>query len=74
MEIERPFDALNQAIGNRIVIELKNRSQISGVLQAFDKHVNLLLEEGEERVDGEIKRKLGTVFIRGGMIVSVSLD
>ena len=74
MEIERPFDALSQSKNKRIVIELKNKSQISGVLKAFDKHVNLLLEDAEERVDGEIKRKLGTIFIRGGTIISVSLD
>ena len=74
MEIERPFDALSQSKNKRIVIELKNKSQVSGVLKAFDKHVNLLLEDAEERVDGEIKKKLGTVFIRGGTIISVSLD
>jgi len=74
MEIERPFDALSQSREKRIVIEMKNKSQISGVLKAFDKHVNLLLENAEERVDGEIKRKFGTVFIRGGTIISVSLE
>lgn len=74
MEIERPFDALSQSRGKRIVIEMKDKSQISGVLKAFDKHVNLLLEGAEERVNGEIKRKIGTVFIRGGTIISVSLE
>lgn len=74
MEIERPFDALSQARGKRIVIDMKSDSQISGVLKAFDKHINLLLEEAEERIDGELKKKLGKVFIRGGTIVSVSLD
>ncbi|UCD04575.1 MAG: small nuclear ribonucleoprotein [Candidatus Woesearchaeota archaeon] len=74
MEIERPFDALSQSRGKRIVIEMKDKSQISGVLKAFDKHVNLLLENAEVRVDGKMKSKIGTVFIRGGTIVSVALE
>ena len=74
MEIERPFDSLSQSRGKRIVIEMKDKSQISGVLKAFDKHVNLLLEKAEVRVDGEIKSKIGTVFIRGGTIISVALE
>jgi len=32
----------------------------------------VVLEETEERVDGEVKRKLGTAFIRGDTIVLIS--
>ena len=71
-ESERPLDALNAARGKRVIVELKNNKQIAGKLKAFDIHINTVLEEAEERADGEVKRKLGTVFIRGDTIIIIS--
>ncbi|MBD3263137.1 small nuclear ribonucleoprotein [Candidatus Woesearchaeota archaeon] len=72
MEVERPLDALNQSRGKRVLVELKNKRQVIGTLKAFDIHINLVLDDAEERKDGEVARKLGNVFIRGDMIVIVS--
>lgn len=72
METARPLDALNEARNKRVIIELKNNKQFIGKLKAFDIHINVVLEEAEERVDGEIKRKLGVVFIRGDTITIIS--
>lgn len=72
MEVERPLDALNQSRGKRVLVELKNKRQISGTLKAFDIHINIVLDDAEERENGEVIRKLGNVFIRGDMIVLVS--
>jgi small nuclear ribonucleoprotein len=41
-------------------------------LEAFDIHINVVLNDAEERVDGEVKRKLGTVFVRGDTITIIS--
>ncbi|MBU1246152.1 MAG: small nuclear ribonucleoprotein [Nanoarchaeota archaeon] len=71
-ESERPLDALNAARGKRVIVELKNNKQIAGKLKAFDIHINTVLDEAEERADGEVKRKLGTVFIRGDTIIIIS--
>ena len=71
-ETERPLDALNAARGKRVIVELKNNKQIIGKLKAFDIHINTVLEEAEERVNGEVKRKLGNVFIRGDTIIIIS--
>ena len=71
-ESERPLDALNAARGKRVIVELKNNKQIIGKLKAFDIHINTVLDEAEERANGEVKRKLGTVFIRGDTIVIIS--
>ena len=71
-ESERPLDALNAARGKRVIVELKNTKQIAGKLKAFDIHINTVLEEAEERADGEVKRKLGTVFLRGDTIIIIS--
>ncbi|MBR9676755.1 small nuclear ribonucleoprotein [Candidatus Woesearchaeota archaeon] len=68
----RPLDALNSSRGKRVLVDLKNQKQVIGKLKAFDIHINVVLEESEERVGGELTRKLGTVFIRGDTIVTIS--
>ena len=71
-EPTRPLDALNKAKGKRVIVELKNNKQYIGTLNAFDIHINVVLEEAEEREAGEVKRKLGVVFIRGDTITIIS--
>ena len=73
MEAPRPLDALNAARGKRVIVELKNHKQYVGMLESFDIHINIVLKEVEEREDGEMKRKLGTIFIRGDTITILSL-
>ena len=71
--MERPLDALNQAKGKRVITELKNKKQVIGNLTAFDIHLNLVLDDAEERNEnGDISRKLGRVFIRGDMVLFIS--
>ncbi len=72
MDAERPLDALNEARNKRVLVELKGGKQYIGKLKAFDIHVNVVLEDAEERVDGETKRKLGIIFIRGDTIIIIS--
>ncbi len=72
METARPLDALNSARNKRVLVELKNGKQYLGKLKAFDIHVNIVLEDAEERFEGETKRKLGVVFIRGDTIIIIS--
>jgi small nuclear ribonucleoprotein len=71
--MERPLDALNQAKNKRVILELKNKRQLLGTLKAFDIHINIVLDDAEERGDdGKIVGKLGRVFVRGDMILFVS--
>ena len=68
----RPFDTLNESKGKGIIVELKSGKQLIGKLKSFDQHVNMVLENSEEKVNNEITRKLGTVFIRGDTIIFIS--
>lgn len=68
----RPFDTLNEAKGKGVIVELKSGKQLSGTLKSFDQHVNMVLDNCEEKVDNETSRKLGTIFIRGDTIVFIS--
>jgi len=70
----RPLDALNEARGKQVIVELKNGKQFVGKLRSFDIHINTVLENSEERVEGEVKRKLNTVFIRGDTIIFISTE
>lgn len=74
MEQARPLDALNKARDKRVIVELKNNKQYIGKLKSFDIHINVVLEDAEERANGEVTRKLGTVFIRGDTITVISTD
>lgn len=71
-ESSRPLDALNSARDKTVMIDLKNGLRYVGKLIAFDIHINIVLEEAEEQLEGETKRKLGTVFIRGDTITTIS--
>jgi len=62
---------LNKSRGKRVIVELKNNKQFVGVLNAFDIHINVVLDEAEERADGEVVRRPGTVFIRGDTITVI---
>lgn len=74
MEQARPLDALNKSRDKRIIVELKNNKQYIGKLKSFDIHINVVLEDVEERVNGEVTRKLGIVFIRGDTITVISTE
>jgi small nuclear ribonucleoprotein len=60
------------ARGKRVIVELKNGRSYVGILRAFDIHINTVLEEAEEYVEGQMKRKLGMVFLRGDTITVIS--
>ena len=72
MEALRPLDTLNSARDKKVILELKNGKQIIGKLKAFDVHINTVLEDAEEHSDGQMVRKLGTLFIRGDTIILIS--
>lgn len=70
--IERPLDLLNQSKGKEILVQLKNDKQLVGTLVAFDIHINIVLNNTKELVNGEIKRNIGLAFIRGDTIIFIS--
>ena len=71
MEQSRPLDALNKSRNKKVLVELKNGKSFTGKLHSFDIHINTVLEDAEERTNGEVTRKLGTVFLRGDTITII---
>jgi small nuclear ribonucleoprotein len=72
MEASRPLDALNRARDKRVIVELKNGKKYIGTLKAFDIHINIVLENAEEYIEEQLKRKVGMAFIRGDTIILIS--
>ncbi len=70
----RPLDALNAARHKRVIVDLKNGRQFIGELEAFDIHINLVLEDAEQRYDGQTEKKIGKVFLRGDTIISINVS
>ncbi len=70
---DRPFDLLNKALGQSILVRLKNGVNIRGKLVSFDMHMNIVIEDAEELdQNGSAKAKLGTILLRGGNIFFLS--
>ncbi len=66
----RPLDVLGSALEKVIMVKTKHGEDITGVLKAFDSHINIWLDEA--RINGEKEIKLGRVLIRGDSIVYIS--
>lgn len=70
--IERPLDLLNESKGKGVLISLKDGTEISGTLIAFDIHINIVIDNAKELKDSVIKRSLGITFLRGDTILYIS--
>jgi small nuclear ribonucleoprotein len=73
MSEKRPFDALNEALEKPVMVRLKGGMEMRGRISCYDVHMNVVLEDAEQLENGEMKRKLGTVFLRGDNVVFLSL-
>ena len=71
-EIERPLDVLNNSKGKEVLVQLKNNRQMVGTLLAFDIHINIVLDNAKEIVDGDNRRSMGLTFLRGDTIIFIS--
>ena len=71
-----PTDSIRKMIGSRIVLKTRSNKKITGLLHAFDDHLNMVLGEAEEidystNPDG-VKRNLEMLYLRGDVTVMVA--
>ncbi len=71
MTEKRPFDLLNGALQNTVVVGLKGGKEFRGTMVAYDVHMNIVLEKGEELESGSVKRGVGTILLRGDTVVYI---
>lgn len=83
--IKKPLDMIRLSIDERVLIKCRGGRELEGKLHAFDEHLNMVLEDVEEKVttveidedtDEELvstqKREIEMLFVRGDAIILVS--
>ncbi len=69
--MQRPLDVLGSSTDKKIIVKTKSEETVTGILKAFDSHINIWLDEAT--ITGNDKEvKLGKVLIRGDSIVYIS--
>lgn len=57
---DRPLDVLEATLGAEVTVTLKDGESHEGVLEGYDQHMNLVLDDGDN-----------TTIIRGDNVVSI---
>ena len=67
-----PLDVLEKSLNQKLSLLLKDGRFVEGKLSGYDEYMNMVLVDVEE-TNGETKRRLGTIILRGNNVVSISL-
>jgi small nuclear ribonucleoprotein len=68
----KPLELIHSNIEKRVVVEIKGDREYRGILEGYDHpHLNLILKNAEEIINGEKKRDLGKVIVRGDNIIYI---
>ncbi|KDR83948.1 hypothetical protein GALMADRAFT_219775 [Galerina marginata CBS 339.88] len=84
--IQEPFDLIRLSLSERVFVKLRGDRELTGILHAYDGHMNLIMSDVEETimiVDPEsaanghgvvnvAKRKMEMLFVRGDGVILVS--
>jgi small nuclear ribonucleoprotein len=71
--MEKPLKILHSSLNNRVMVELRSGRGYHGTLDGYDvPHMNLVLKNVDEIVNGESTKKRDTVIVRGDNIIYVS--
>jgi small nuclear ribonucleoprotein len=69
---QKPLTVLSQAVSGRVIVELRAGREFRGVLDGFDVHMNLVLKDATEIIDGETIRRSETTIVRGDNVIFIS--
>jgi small nuclear ribonucleoprotein len=68
----KPLTVLSQSVNKNVIVELKGKREYRGVLDGYDPHMNLVLKNAEELVNGQSVRKLSLTIVRGDNVIYIS--
>ena len=72
MSVDMAVKVLDESINKKVLIKLKGGKTITGMLQVFDQHMNLLLDQSEEIPSEGDSKSLGSIVVRGDNVVMIS--
>lgn len=72
MTDNRPLSVLNRNLGNKVIVELRYGKEYRGTLDGYDPHLNLVMTDVKEFVNGEQTRELKKALVRGDNVIYVS--
>ena len=73
IRMEKPLKILHASLNNRVMVELRGGRGYHGTLDGYDvPHMNLVLKNAEEIINGEPAAKHNTIILRGDNIIYVS--
>jgi small nuclear ribonucleoprotein len=67
---EGPAHLLERFLDQRVTLVLKDARELAGRLVGIDDHMNVVLDEADERT-AEVSRHLGRVVLRGSNVVTL---
>jgi len=68
----KPLEVIHSSLEKRVLVELRGGREYRGILEGYDHpHLNLILRSAEEIIEGEKKRELEKVIVRGDNIVYI---
>ena len=71
--MDKPLKILHSSLNNRVMVELRGGRGYHGTLDGYDvPHMNLVLKNADEIINGETSKKHETVVVRGDNIIYVS--
>ena len=72
MSVDMAVKVLDESINKKVLIKLKGGKTLTGTLQGFDQHMNLLLDQSEEIPSEGDSKSLGSIVVRGDNVVMIS--
>jgi small nuclear ribonucleoprotein len=70
--MHRPLDTLRKNIGKRVIVTLRQGREYRGLLDGYDPHMNIVLKQSEEYIDGSKVGSANIQIIRGDNVVYIS--
>ncbi|MFO7991467.1 MAG: LSM domain-containing protein [Thermoplasmata archaeon] len=67
----KPTEFLNDYLDEKVELLLKDGRALKGTLVGFDAHMNLVIEDTEEKTEDR-KRRIGTIVLRGNNVVTLN--
>ena len=71
--MDKPLKILHESLNNRVMVELRSGRGYHGTLDGYDvPHMNLVLKNAEEILNGESIKEHNMLILRGDNIIYVS--